>query len=513
MAEADVDALTQGMRRLRVGEGRPCDVCCEPFTRVLRVPVACPYCRAEACSPCCRRYILGLPGSAAACMFCKKEWTRDFLDTTFNKAFLNGRGLKEKRQGALLAFEEALLPATQDAARAARERDGLVSVRRELQRAEVRLYGDYIAQRSPAAFDAWRACNARLQDVRARMATLSRIITGAELPPGHNARATQVARRTRQQFVKRCPVEGCNGFLGSDYRCGMCATEVCHECMRVRAASQQQEQQQEQQQQQQHVCDPADVATAKLLMRDTKPCPECATPIHKIDGCDQIWCTQCHTAFSWRTMRIETGRIHNPHWYEWLRQNSRDGNIPREPGDNPAAGACAQQGQHQERIRLPRYRTVVGTGRLTPLLADAHRVLTHIMHVEYQRFRPLQHDAESNRDLRIRFLLGQLSREGWKKLLQEREKRHIKEQAMRHVLEVLLLGANQILRAFVTDATPASEAEAQLDELRKYANACMADVIWRYNSKHRFCIDAQWQSCRAPPQQAAGPEQNALARV
>ena len=68
-----------------------------------------------------------------------------------------------------------------------------------------------------------------------------------------------------------------------------------------------------------------------MLAKDSKPCPKCQSLIFKINGCDQMWCTQCHTAFSWKTGKLEKN-IHNPHFYEWQRKNG-GGAAPRNPGD------------------------------------------------------------------------------------------------------------------------------------------------------------------------------------
>ena len=59
---------------------------------------------------------------------------------------------------------------------------------------------------------------------------------------------------------------------------------------------------------------------AELIKKSTKNCPKCAVPIYKISGCDQMYCTECHIAFSWRTGEIDNGTIHNPHYFQYQRE-------------------------------------------------------------------------------------------------------------------------------------------------------------------------------------------------
>ena len=114
----------------------------------------------------------------------------------------------------------------------------------------------------------------------------------------------------------------CRGFSSFQWKCGICQQWCCPECHEIIGQDRHAE----------HTYHPDNVASATLLANDTKSCPCCGMGIYRIEGCDQLFCKLCHTAFSWQTGRIETQRIHNPHYYEWLRQRG-DGEIPREQGD------------------------------------------------------------------------------------------------------------------------------------------------------------------------------------
>ena len=125
--------------------------------------------------------------------------------------------------------------------------------------------------------------------------------------------------KEKREFIMNCQSEGCKGFLSTKYKCGLCEKMTCPGCLVVKEEG--------------HECKETDLSTVKLIRDETKPCPKCGTRISKIDGCDQMWCVECKTAFSWKSGNVVNGNIHNPHYYEYLRQSQ--GFVPR--ADAPCA--------------------------------------------------------------------------------------------------------------------------------------------------------------------------------
>ena len=136
----------------------------------------------------------------------------------------------------------------------------------------------------------------------------------------------KVGKRKKNAYLsKNVALKVCRGFLSSAWKCGLCETWTCPKCFDVLGKEKECG----------HECDPNNVESAKLIKKETRNCPSCAIPIFKIEGCDQMWCTQCHIAFSWKSGLRVNGVVHNPHFYQWQRAGGGAA-----PIQTPGAQAC-----------------------------------------------------------------------------------------------------------------------------------------------------------------------------
>ena len=115
----------------------------------------------------------------------------------------------------------------------------------------------------------------------------------------------------------------CKGFVEDiSWACGLCHTRYCSKCFKLLDAhtTPQLGVSTTQPVSTTHRCKKDDVATAKMIMKETKACPSCAARVTKINGCDQMFCIKCHRAFNWTTLRIIDGPIHNPEYFDLVNR-------------------------------------------------------------------------------------------------------------------------------------------------------------------------------------------------
>jgi hypothetical protein len=265
----------------------------------------------------------------------------------------------------------------------------------------------------------------------------------------------------------KCPLEACQGFVGTNWKCGLCEAEFCKECGDHNVVQNGKE----------HICNPDVLATHQALRKEAKPCPKCAAMISKIDGCDQMWCTQCQTAFSWRTGEIETSHVHNPHYFQWMRQNG--GAIVARPiGDclNLTPAELMEQVLHYARMRIHQY------------IPEWVRCIRHYTYVQRQRQRLLQNkqNDEWRRQLRVKRLVNEIDDKQWKDRLQRGEKAAQKEYAVLQVLELFTQAALDLLRTTLPEDADIPNIEKELQSLRRFCNSEFTRIQTRYNNEVEY---------------------------
>lgn len=260
-----------------------CPICCE--SRSSSRMVKCPSCSYRVCVECCRSYFASTPTSQheMECMKCHQVWDLVFVKQALgirwvNKIYLTtlSNRLMEKNRSGMLALHE-VIPLFKEVRALSRQLlDPEISP--ELRRVLQTMYSQCFARY-------WNTVKTKAQEMERKT-----------LDPG----ATQPVH---------CFKDACNGILSASthWKCTRCGGRLCPVCNEPVMNNQ-------------HECSPETLKTMDVIRSECRACPSCATSISKIEGCDQMFCIKCRTAFSWRTGAVESGTIHNPHYIELVRR-------------------------------------------------------------------------------------------------------------------------------------------------------------------------------------------------
>ena len=410
-----------------------CGICCESFTKT-RKQISCSFCSDSACTSCHKRYLLDSI-QEPHCMSCKKAWSVQFMNQSFTKQFIT-KEYREKREIVYFKQEETffitLLPVAEQ--------------HKELDRLETLMMDKKVELQEN-------------EDNEDQMVRDQRRIRAKLDKEYHDLlfERNKVARKDvseKKRVIMKCPLGECKGFLDSKFFCGMCNSSVCKDChIKV--------------EEEKHACDPNEVATVAELSRSTKPCPKCHTRIFKTDGCDQMFCVQCHTAFSWRTGLEETGVIHNPHYFQALR----DGRIEHER-HRPHQGGCGVLRPFRE------IRDIISR-----LLIIKHKIehhygrLVHHRNVKLNRYNQIEDRTME----RIKFMIGKIDDKKYKNKLyvyHQKEKRKREEQ---QIITTYVNTAEELFRMLT--AQNIEEIMTQLAELQEITIKAIDYIDTQYQHK------------------------------
>jgi hypothetical protein len=226
-----------------------CGICCEKYNLSTRKDVKCEYtdCEFSSCKTCVRTYVLGTT-SDPHCMNCKKPWAEKFLVENLNRAFCE-KEYKAHRKNLLVEREISKLPETMNAA----EKQKKIEKEQE---------------KYTAILDKIKEINKELKTLKLEQYLCTRRI--GLIKRGEDGTDTE-----RRKFIMACPNNDCRGYLSTQYKCDLCELFTCSHCIEIIGYNKTDE----------HTCNPDNVASAELIKKDTKPCPQCGVRIHKISGC------------------------------------------------------------------------------------------------------------------------------------------------------------------------------------------------------------------------------------
>jgi hypothetical protein len=129
--------------------------------------------------------------------------------------------------------------------------------------------------------------------------------------------------------------------------------------------------------------------------------------IEKVSGCNQMFCVQCHTAFDWATGEIETGVIHNPHYFDMMKRNQ----LQRNPQANQLPECRVRNQMPDPQVVRFRSRQVTDPANIPLMdqLVDRIRTFNHLQGVVLRRLNtPLKFQAAQDKLLTL-FALNRLS--------------------------------------------------------------------------------------------------------
>ena len=279
-----------------------CPICISKYNKSTCAQVKC-NCDYSACKSCVRTYLLTTT-KEPHCMNCRVKWSPEFTENAIGATFLNKEYREHKTKQLIdqvIARREQYLT---DALIYRDDRDDNITI------AELTKYMQN--QNYPKNSKEYIELQENIEDIQNRI----KIRHGRPVRFRCQLRRFRYLQEIRERkkhkpykFIMACPSSECNGMLAEDYCCKVCLKTICSKCLEPENAG--------------HICNPDILESRKAIQKESKPCPKCDCPISKINGCDQMWCVLCKTAFSWNTGIIDSGDfVHNPHYHQFMREQA-----------------------------------------------------------------------------------------------------------------------------------------------------------------------------------------------
>ncbi len=477
-------------------EEEVCSTCIEKYNLKKHKRVVCNKCNYAAGRECHSRFLLNQNGEPN-CMNCHTIWGLPFLYRHFTKKWVNEEWLKHRSQ-VLFGHEKSYLSTALQFVEFHKELKDLEQKRREME-AESSKVNHNISLR----LERIRNCphpgtklhyEREIKEMREQLALITEQWNGinhdynytknqtleyiVDIVPRVNRSNPEIVlpngpiekKGPRKTFQFYCPFKDCRGMLDENYYCLICDHIYCAKCLNIRYKKS------EGRSSSDHVCKEEDIASLNEIKKCSTQCPKCFVAVQKSEGCDQMWCTQCHTAFSYKTGEIQYGHVHNPEYYAFMRKNH--GHVPRNPLDTPNGP--------RDPCGLPDIHSLPEIGKFP--LELFHQQINHVRLSEVPNWtseRDFIRSREAPMYLRYLYLTNRLDEKRWKEILDRHDR---VSSASQELLQVYATWCQVATDIFITicqsfksfDATGLAKCLKELLEITRMANYNLHQIELAY---------------------------------
>jgi len=408
-----------------------CKICYEKFNSTGRKKVVCPFCHIDSCSKCFQTYLL-TSVNLQHCFSCKKEFSNEFVAKNSTKSFFNSE-YRKHTQKLWLDIEKSKLQDSMEMAEKYKFKKNLLEKTRVLKEKR-----DKIVEKLNIIDQTL------LMMKRTASQNYKEINIQEYLSMDSKNKEKQKEPSETESYTIHCPLGDCRGFIKSkSWKCGVCDQKICSKCHRESTDD--------------HTCKEDDITSALMIMKETKPCPNCNTRIFKDMGCNVMFCTFCKTGFDWKTLEIIKKNIHNPHYFDYMRTLGRDptDNMPQNPCEVAyfalfdKIASLQLPNKVQDHIELL-YRRV---GEVRDLFIYTYRI-----------------EEDFSTDLRVKYIVGEYDEKKFKTEIFRRQRKAEKKLIIRQILETFVMVMNERFRTILDEVQDSNGFWKILDEMNTILN-------------------------------------------
>ena len=204
-----------------------------------------------------------------------------------------------------------------------------------------------------------------------------------------------------------------------------------------------------------------------------------------------------------------TGRVHNPHYYEWLRRNGGQAAPDREVGDIPCGGlpaayqlmACLRHSYSPDEVRSK--------------MTETHRNIRELIDMRLRDY-PARPEHLANKDIDVTYLMQGMTEVEWQRQLELSEAKFMRKKEIGQILQTLATAGSDLMN-FIVNQSAAMEGEVyavwlattateQLEQLRTFGNESLKVLAKRDRmAVPQFETEWKWKALRAlyKPQKVA----------